>query len=161
MWDLEAARCRFGKYLRVAVNGRAPDIARLVADYPPLREVTEQGELRARPGRAACRCVARARGIEATAELQLGEDAKFFPSDAALAGWMVQAGRGRLSLFMSDRSRFVCLLGGAALPGLAPAGESPFFASPKKGNRKKGEPDSSTLRCAAGTLRCSDQPGSG
>src|SRR5512139_1999192 len=46
-----------------------------------------------------------------------------------------------------------------ALPGLAPAGESPFFASPKKGDRKKGEPDSSTLRCAPGTLRCSARSG--
>ena len=26
VWDLEAARCRFGKYLRVAVNGKAPDV---------------------------------------------------------------------------------------------------------------------------------------
>jgi len=31
MWSLEQARCRFGKYLRVAVNGRAPDVARLLA----------------------------------------------------------------------------------------------------------------------------------
>jgi DNA polymerase-3 subunit alpha len=31
---------------------------------------------------------------EATAELQLGEDARFFPSDAALASWMAQADRG-------------------------------------------------------------------
>lgn len=31
----------------------------------------------------------------ATAELQLGESAKFFPSDAALAGWMAQADRGQ------------------------------------------------------------------
>jgi DNA polymerase-3 subunit alpha len=25
IWDLEQARCRFGKFLRVAVNGHAPD----------------------------------------------------------------------------------------------------------------------------------------
>ena len=28
------------------------------------------------------------------AELQLGEEAKFFPSDAALASWMAQADQG-------------------------------------------------------------------
>jgi len=38
-----------------------------------------------------------------------------------------------------------------------PAAQSPFFASPKKGNRKKGEPDSSPG--CAGTLRCSGPAG--
>ncbi len=31
IWDLDQARCRFGKFLRVAVNGRAPDVARLLS----------------------------------------------------------------------------------------------------------------------------------
>ena len=31
---------------------------------------------------------------QAIAELQLGEQAKFFPSDAALASWMAQADKG-------------------------------------------------------------------
>ena len=35
VWDLPSARCRFGKYLRVAVNGRAPEVARLVKAFPP------------------------------------------------------------------------------------------------------------------------------
>jgi DNA polymerase-3 subunit alpha len=30
----------------------------------------------------------------ASAELQLGESARFYPSDAALASWMAQADRG-------------------------------------------------------------------
>jgi len=94
VWDLAAARCRFGKYLRVAVNGRAPDIQRLVADHPPVREMSEQGELLRGLGvRLSLR--RQGEGIAATAELQLGEDAKFFPSDAALAGWMAQADQGR------------------------------------------------------------------
>ncbi len=50
--------------------------------------------------------------------------------------------------------------GTPALPGLAPAGEVLFFASPKKSTQKKGEPGSSSLRCAAGTLRCSARAGS-
>jgi hypothetical protein len=52
------------------------------------------------------------------------------------------------------------VLGTPALPGLAPAGEVLFFASPKKSTQKKGEPGSSSLRCAAGTLRCSASAGS-
>ena len=45
VWDLPSARCRFGKFLRVAVNGRAPEVAKLVKAFPPQRELTEQGEL--------------------------------------------------------------------------------------------------------------------
>ena len=94
IWSLEAARCRFGKYLRVAVNGRAPDVQRLVAEHPPKKELTEQGELLRGLGvRLSLR--REGTGIAAAAELQLGDDAKFYPSDAALAGWMAQADQGR------------------------------------------------------------------
>ena len=89
VWDLATARCRFGKYLKVAVNGRAPDIERLVRDFPPRREMSEQGELvRGLHVRLSVRRDA------ATAELQLGDAARFFPSDAALASWMAQADQG-------------------------------------------------------------------
>lgn len=94
VWDLAAARCRFGKYLRVAVNGRAPDIQRLVADFPPQREMTEQGELLRGLG-VRLTLQRQGPGVAAAAELQLGEDAKFFPTDAALAGWMAQADQGK------------------------------------------------------------------
>lgn len=89
IWDLATARCRFGKYLKVAVNGTVPDIPRLLRDFPPRREQSDQGEL------------VRGLGVrllvqreQATAELQLGEQAKFYPSDAALASWMAQAHEG-------------------------------------------------------------------
>lgn len=89
IWDLATARCRFGKYLKVAVNGTAPDISRLVREFPPKREVSDQGELlRGLPVRLVVQ------REQAIAELQLGEQAKFFPSDAALASWMAQADRG-------------------------------------------------------------------
>ncbi|MBA4330112.1 MAG: hypothetical protein C0428_17940 [Polaromonas sp.] len=46
-------------------------------------------------------------------------------------------------------------------PGLAPAGEALFFASPKKSTQKKGDPmvwvPSASLR---GNLRCSVKAGS-
>jgi len=86
VWDLPQARCRFGKYLRVQVNGTAPDVSRLLREHPARVEMSEQGEL------------VRGLGIRvqilrdrATAELQLGEGARFFPTDAALASWMAQA----------------------------------------------------------------------
>jgi DNA polymerase III subunit alpha len=93
IWDLATARCRFGKYLKVAVNGTAPDIQRLVRDFPPRREMSEQGEL------------VRGLGVRlfvqrdsAVAELQLGEQARFYPTDAALASWMAQAHAGQAQI---------------------------------------------------------------
>jgi len=96
-WSLEAARCRFGKYLRVAVNGHTPDVRRLIAEYPPKREMTEQGEL---VRGLAVRLALRRQGpdIAASAELQLGDDARFYPSDAALASWMAQADGGQATI---------------------------------------------------------------
>ena len=58
-------------------------------EFPPKREMSEQGELLR--GLTVRLFVQR---NEATAELQLGEQAKFFPSDAALASWMAQAEKG-------------------------------------------------------------------
>jgi DNA polymerase-3 subunit alpha len=93
VWDLAAARCRFGKFLRVAVNGKAPDIARLVKDFPPRTEQSEHGETQQGLGVR----LSMARG-GAQVELQLGERAKFFPTDAALASWMAQAEAGKAAV---------------------------------------------------------------
>ena len=102
IWSLEEARCRFGKYLRVAVQldgqQRAPDIRGLVQEFPAQREMTEQGELvRGLPVRLQLQCDQA--GDEAlagaVAELHLGEAGKFFPSDTALAGWRAQAYQGK------------------------------------------------------------------
>jgi DNA polymerase-3 subunit alpha len=89
-WDLNQARCRFGKYLRVAVNGTVPDIARIVREHPARVEASEQGNL------------VRGLGVRlqvlregANAEIELGDNAKFFPTDAALASWMAQAHQGQ------------------------------------------------------------------
>ena len=94
MWSLEQARCRFGKYLGVTVNGCLPDVARLLAAHPPQREITEQGELLRglglrlsvmRPGLAG----------PISFDLQLGDEVRFYPSEAALASWRAQADAGR------------------------------------------------------------------
>ena len=94
VWDLPTARCRFGKFLRVAVNGRVPDVRRLLAEYPPQIERTEHGELlRGLPVRLLLERRGEKGGV--MAQLQLGDEARFFPSDAALASWMAQADEGR------------------------------------------------------------------
>ena len=95
IWDLPSARVRFGKFLRVAVNGKAPDIQRMVKDFPPQREVLDQGEelVKGLPVRLAVQCTGP--NGAATAELQLGDAAKFFPTDAALASWTAQADQGQ------------------------------------------------------------------
>ena len=94
----------------MAVNGKAPDIARLVKEFPARREMTEQGELvRGLPVRLAVHRPGQllndslnadathdSRG--AVAELQLGDTARFFPSDAALAGWRAQADQGKSAI---------------------------------------------------------------
>ena len=40
-----AARCRFGKYLRVEVNGSVPPVAEVLRDFPSRRSQTEHGEI--------------------------------------------------------------------------------------------------------------------
>jgi DNA polymerase-3 subunit alpha len=104
VWNLEQARCRFGKYLRVTVNvgahAKAPDIARMVKEFPAQRDMTDQGELVR--GMAVRLQVQRklqdaadADCSGAMAELHLGDNAKFYPSDAALASWRAQADQGK------------------------------------------------------------------
>ncbi|MES2401560.1 MAG: OB-fold nucleic acid binding domain-containing protein, partial [Pseudomonadota bacterium] len=99
VWDLETARCKFGKYLRVAVNGSAPDIARIVRDFPPKREMSEQGELEVLRGLPVRLSVRRDADFGAVhADIVLDERAKFFPTDAALASWMAQADKGQAQI---------------------------------------------------------------
>jgi DNA polymerase-3 subunit alpha len=97
VWDLPSARCRFGKFLRVAVNGRAPEVAKLVKAFPPRREMTEQGELlRGLPVRF--KLERKVDNVAASAELLLGDQVKFFPSDAALSSWIAQADQGKAEI---------------------------------------------------------------
>jgi DNA polymerase III subunit alpha len=90
VWDLAGARCRFGKYLRVEVNGSVPPVAEVLRDFPTRRVATEHGDL--------------AQGLtvrlqlqreSASAELDLGDSARFYPTDAALERWRAGARQGR------------------------------------------------------------------
>ena len=105
MWSLEQARCRFGKFLRVAVQldpqQRPPDVSAMLREFPAEREQSEQGELvRGLSVRLQLQCLTPdAEGLAgASTELHLGEAAKFFPSDAALASWRAQAYQGKAAI---------------------------------------------------------------
>jgi DNA polymerase-3 subunit alpha len=82
LWDLAAARARFGRYLQVLLNGVPPPVAEVLRQWPARKASTEHGEIR--QGLGIRLQVARA---GAAAELDLGDDARFWPSDEALALW--------------------------------------------------------------------------
>ena len=83
VWDLAAARCRFGRYLRVPVNGgEPPPVVELLREFPARRVSTDEGELvQGLPVRLILKRE-RAEGV-----VDLGDAARFYPSDAALARW--------------------------------------------------------------------------
>jgi DNA polymerase-3 subunit alpha len=90
VWSLEAARCRFGKFLRVEVNGVAPPVAELVQAFPARPMQTESGEVQ-----QGLTVRLHLKRETAVGELELGEQAKFFPTDEALLRWKAAAQDGR------------------------------------------------------------------
>ena len=93
VWDLPAARARFGRYVAVDIHGGLPPVADLLRLWPARRVDSEQGEL---VQGLAVRL--RLRRREATAELDLGEDARFWPSDEALGRWRSIAHSGAATI---------------------------------------------------------------
>ncbi len=82
VWDLPAARARFGRYLAVELNGSTPPVAEVLRLWPARREANEQGELtQGLPIRL------RLQRHDATAEIDLGDEARFWPCDEALGRW--------------------------------------------------------------------------
>jgi DNA polymerase-3 subunit alpha len=98
VWDLASARCRFARYLRVAVNGQVPPVQQLLREFPPKRESTEHGDLVVGLG---VRLALQRQG--AVGELDLGDEGRFFPSDAALQRWR-QAAHGAAELVYESAS---------------------------------------------------------
>jgi DNA polymerase-3 subunit alpha len=83
VFDLATARCRFGKYLRVEVNGSVPPVAEVLREHPSRRVETEEGPV---TQGLPVRLVLHRDG--ASGELDLGDEGRFFPSDAALDRWL-------------------------------------------------------------------------
>ena len=93
VWDLVGARCRFGKYLRVEVNGSVPPVAEVLRDFPSRRSQTEHGEIQ-----EGLRVRLQLHRRDATGELDLGDAVRFYPSDGALARWQTSAAHGRVAI---------------------------------------------------------------
>ncbi len=93
VWDLAGARCRFGKYLRVEVNGSVPPVAEVLREFPSRRVTTEQGDLA--QGLAVRLALLRE---SAAGEIDLGDAARFYPSEAALARWNAASTHGHVTV---------------------------------------------------------------
>jgi DNA polymerase-3 subunit alpha len=90
IWDLPAARARFGRFLAVAVQAAAPPVADLVRVWPARRLSTDEGELvQGLPVRL------RLQRPRAAAEIDLGDEARFWPCEEALARWRELAHGGQ------------------------------------------------------------------
>jgi DNA polymerase III subunit alpha len=93
LWDLPAARARFGRYLTLQVNGALPPVADVLRQWPVRRVTTPQGTTTlGLPVRLA---IERA---DAAAELDLGDDSRFWPSDEALSRWRAIAHGGQAAI---------------------------------------------------------------
>jgi DNA polymerase III subunit alpha len=99
VWDLAGARARFGRWLVVDVAaapapaGSPALLAELVRTWPARRMVSEVGETR---HGLAVRLRLQRRA--ASAEIELGDEGRFWPSDEALARWKAVAQGGRVAI---------------------------------------------------------------
>ncbi len=82
LWDLPAARARFGRHLAVSLNGGQPPVAELIRTWPARRLDTEQGEMVQGLGVRV-----RLQRPSAVAEIDLGEEGRFWPCEEALSRW--------------------------------------------------------------------------
>jgi len=82
VWDLAAARARFGRYLAVDLNGGTPPVSDVLRLWPARQVDSEQGPLM-----QGLSVRLRLKRTEVSAELDLGDDARFWPCDEALGRW--------------------------------------------------------------------------
>ena len=101
VWGLAGARARFGRYLSLAVmlapraepGSAPPPLAELVKTWPAHIQATDQGDV--------CQGLALRVQISlpaVTAELDLGDDSRFWPTDEALARCKALAHGGRAAI---------------------------------------------------------------
>jgi DNA polymerase-3 subunit alpha len=90
VWDLAGARARFGNHLSVRaaeIRGGSAPLTELVRTWPARRIESEAGELV-----QGLRVRLKLRRPEATADVDLGETSRFWPSDEALLRWKQLSG---------------------------------------------------------------------
>ena len=94
VWSLPAARARFGRQMLVPLRGGSSAalgrIDELLRQHPPRVVADEQGETR-----EGLLVKLQLTGDRAVGELELGEAARFWPADEALAGWRALAAEGQ------------------------------------------------------------------
>ncbi|HLL18349.1 MAG TPA: DNA polymerase III subunit alpha [Rubrivivax sp.] len=91
VWDLAAARARFGRYISVQINGGpTPPVADVLRLWPPRKSEGEHGDVLV----SGLQIRFKLQRQEATAELELGDAARFWPCDEALARWRALAHKG-------------------------------------------------------------------
>ena len=97
VWDLAAARARYGRYLAMALAGEpakaVPWLAEMVKTWPARRELSDEGEL----------CLGLGLRLQiqretVVAELELGDAGRFWPTDEALARCKALAQGGRAAI---------------------------------------------------------------
>ncbi len=98
IWDLPTARCRHGRYLRLPVPAQLGVIDQLLRDHPARRQQTDEGETTLG---VSLRLTVEREG--AVAEVELGDAARFYPSDEALKLWQ-QATDGQARLVYVEES---------------------------------------------------------
>jgi DNA polymerase-3 subunit alpha len=91
VWNLAAARARFGRYISVQINGGpTPPVADVLRLWPPRKSEGEHGDVLV----SGLQIRFKLQRQEATAELELGDAARFWPCDEALARWRALAHKG-------------------------------------------------------------------
>jgi DNA polymerase-3 subunit alpha len=93
VWDLAAARARFGRYLSVAVNGVLPPVGDVLRQWPARRVAGGQGA-----GAVGLPVRLSIQRQDAAAELDLGDEGRFWPSDEALLRWRAIAHDGQAAV---------------------------------------------------------------
>ncbi len=100
IWDLPSARVRFGKYLLASVqltgDAAGPDLQRVLREHPAKREVLDTGDEIVRGLPVRLQLLQRYPEEQVQGMLKLGDASRFYPSDAALAGWMALLPRGEV-----------------------------------------------------------------
>jgi DNA polymerase-3 subunit alpha len=93
VWDLAGARARFGRYLSVSIDRQPLPLGELLRQWPARKRHTEQGDLEQGLGVRL-----QLRRADAMADLDLGDEARFWPCDEALQRWRSVAHEGQAKI---------------------------------------------------------------